>query len=165
MTTRILALGVLVLAGCSGAKTDAPPPPAEAAVINNAPASIAEATFAPSLGIDLSKFEHNDAGLYWRDVVVGEGPVVTAGQIVTVHYTGNLPDGTEFETSRGGDPIKFPIGVGRVITGWEMGVVGMRVGSTRQLLIPGDLAYGPSGSGPIPPNAALIFSVEVMAAD
>lgn len=133
-------------------------------VINNSPASVGEATFAESLDIDLANFEHSDAGLYWQDVVVGEGPVVTAGQVIDAHYTGWLPDGTEFDSSKGGPPISFPIGVGAVIKGWDQGVVGMNVGGTRKLIIPGPLAYGPNATGPIPANATLVFTVEVVAA-
>jgi FKBP-type peptidyl-prolyl cis-trans isomerase len=134
-------------------------------VISNTPASIAEATFADSLDIDLRDFQHNAAGLYWRDLEEGTGPVVRAGQVVTVNYDGRLPDGRQFDASDPGDPIQFPIGVRRVIDGWDQGVVGMKVGGKRVLIIPPGLGYGATGAGNvIPPNATLIFTVEVVGA-
>ena len=139
--------------------------PKEPEVISNTPASIAEATFADSLDIDIEKFDSNAAGLYWRDLTVGEGAVVVAGQTVTAHYDGRFPDGSQFETSYGGNPIRFPVGVGRVIAGWDQGLLGMRIGGKRQLIIPSVLGYGPGGSPPvIPANATLVFTVEVVAA-
>ena len=139
--------------------------PKEPVVISNTPASIAEATFADSLDIEIEKFDTNAAGLYWRDLTVGDGAVVQAGQVVSVNYDGRFPDGSPFDASDPGDPIQFPIGVRRVIDGWDQGLVGMKVGGKRQLIIPPALGYGPLGSPPvIPPNATLIFTVEVMAA-
>jgi FKBP-type peptidyl-prolyl cis-trans isomerase FkpA len=139
--------------------------PKEPEVISNTPASIAEATFADSLDIDIEKFDTNAAGLYWRDLIVGEGPVVRAGQIVSVNYDGRFPDGRQFDASDPGDPIRFPIGVRRVIDGWDQGLVGMKVGGKRQLIIPPALGYGPAGSPPvIPANATLVFTVEVVGA-
>ncbi len=162
--TRISAALLAVAVLACGGSDNTPDANQAPAVIDNSPASVSEATFAASLDIDLARFEHNDAGLYWQDVVVGEGPVVTAGQTIDVHYTGWLLDGSEFDSSRGGGPISFPIGVGAVIAGWDQGVPGMRVGGTRRLIIPGQLAYGPNATGPIPANATLVFTVEVVAA-
>jgi peptidylprolyl isomerase len=148
---------LLTLAACAGGGEPEAP-------INNAPASIAEATFADSLEIDLAASTRHEAGLYWRDLVPGNGPAVESGQLVDVHYDGRLPDGSRFDASAPGDPFTFRAGVGSVIAGWDLGVVGMRIGGTRQLIIPPELGYGPMGSGPIPPNATLIFTVEVLAA-
>lgn len=99
-----------------------------------------------------------------EDVVVGEGETASRGQVVTVHYTGWLTNGTKFDSSKDrGDPFKFPLGAGHVIPGWDMGVQGMRVGGTRKLTIPPDLGYGPYGAGGvIPPNATLVFEVELL---
>lgn len=85
------------------------------------------------------------------------------GDIVSVHYTGRLTDGTEFDSSlKRGQPITFPLGMGRVIRGWEEGLQGMQVGEKRVLTIPPELAYGQQGQGPIPPNSTLVFEVELV---
>lgn len=161
---KLALLLAFATVACGGPGDSASQTVEQSEVINNSPASIAEARFAESLGINLADFQSNETGLHWRDIVVGEGPVVEAGQTVSAHYTGWLPDGTQFETSRGGTPISFAVGTGRVIEGWDKGLLGMRVGGTRQLLIPGALAYGPRAMGPIPANATLIFTVEVVSA-
>lgn len=104
----------------------------------------------------------------------GEGEVAHAGQTVRVHYTGWLYDerapqrrGAEFDSSRPrGEAFAFPLGIGRVIRGWDEGVVGMKVGEVRELAIPSDLAYGRNGAGGvIPPHAALLFEVELVGID
>lgn len=93
----------------------------------------------------------------------GDGPMPQTGDIVSVHYTGTLEDGTVFDSSvERGQPIEFPIGMGRVILGWDQGIMEMKVGGKRILTIPPELAYGPSGRGDIPPNATLIFEVELL---
>jgi peptidylprolyl isomerase len=97
------------------------------------------------------------------DLVVGSGAVAEAGKLVTVHYRGTLPDGTEFDASRKHDrPFDFPLGAGQVIRGWDEGVKGMKVGGKRKLVIPPSMGYGERGMGPIPPNSTLIFEVELL---
>jgi FKBP-type peptidyl-prolyl cis-trans isomerase FkpA len=97
------------------------------------------------------------------DVVIGTGAEAQSGQQVTVHYTGWLTNGTKFDSSRDrNNPFTFPLGRGQVIKGWDLGVAGMRVGGQRRLIIPSDLGYGTRGAGSdIPPNATLIFDVEL----
>lgn len=103
------------------------------------------------------------SGLAYKDVKVGDGAEAKAGQMATVHYTGWLPDGTKFDSSRDrGDPFAFPIGAGQVIKGWDEGVAGMHVGGRRLLVIPASLGYGDKGSDPIPPNSTLVFDVELL---
>lgn len=104
------------------------------------------------------------SGLQYIDQVVGTGEVAKAGQTVSVHYTGWLENGTKFDSSVDrGQPFSFPLGAGRVIKGWDEGVQGMKVGGKRRLTIPANLGYGPRGAGGvIPPNATLVFDVELL---
>lgn len=99
-----------------------------------------------------------------RDIVVGSGAEAVAGKQVTVHYVGRLSDGTVFDASANhGQPFTFTLGAGQVIKGWDMGVAGMKVGGKRELVIPPALGYGAQGAGGvIPPNATLIFEVELL---
>jgi FKBP-type peptidyl-prolyl cis-trans isomerase len=118
--------------------------------------------FAPELNVEPRAMSRTPTGLRIRDLEEGTGDPASAGDHVSVHYTGWLPDGTEFDSSRGGPPFEFPLGQGMVIPGWDEGVAGMRPGGRRQLVIPPDLAYGPSGYAVIPPNATLVFDVELL---
>lgn len=120
--------------------------------------------FADALGVDLGAMTRTASGLYFQDLQVGAGTEATAGATVTVHYEGWLPNGTKFDSSRDrGQPFVFVLGVGQVIAGWDEGVAGMRVGGMRKLVIPPNLAYGSAGAGSaIPPNATLVFDVELL---
>jgi FKBP-type peptidyl-prolyl cis-trans isomerase FkpA len=104
------------------------------------------------------------SGLEIEDITVGNGDAAAAGHHVTVHYTGWLTDGQKFDSSKDrGDPFDFPLGGRRVIAGWDEGVQGMRVGGVRKLTIPPELGYGARGAGGvIPPNATLVFEVELL---
>jgi peptidylprolyl isomerase len=103
-------------------------------------------------------------GVKVADLVVGDGPSPMPGQLVVVHYTGWLEDGGKFDSSLDrGEPFSFNIGMGQVIAGWDLGLVGMKVGGKRQLVIPPELGYGADGAGNvIPPDATLIFEVELL---
>jgi peptidylprolyl isomerase len=104
------------------------------------------------------------SGLKYIDIIEGDGASPKTGQRVTVHYTGTLEDGTKFDSSKDrNSPFAFKIGVGQVIKGWDEGVATMKVGGQRTLIIPPELGYGSSGAGGvIPPNATLIFEVELL---
>ena len=110
-----------------------------------------------------------NSGLQYEDTTIGTGDVAQAGQSVTVHYTGWLQNddgsqGAKFDSSKDrNDPFQFPLGAGHVIKGWDEGVQGMKVGGARRLIIPAALGYGARGAGGvIPPNATLIFDVELL---
>ncbi len=104
------------------------------------------------------------SGLQYADLVVGKGREAHAGETATVHYTGTLVDGTKFDSSKDrNQPFSFRLGAGRVIKGWDEGVEGMKIGGARKLVIPPQLGYGARGAGArIPPNATLIFQVELL---
>jgi len=104
------------------------------------------------------------SGLVMEELVVGSGDEAKSGQDVSVHYTGWLTNGKKFDSSKDrGDPFVFPLGQGQVIKGWDEGVQGMKVGGKRKLTIPSALGYGSRGAGGvIPPNATLVFEVELL---
>jgi FKBP-type peptidyl-prolyl cis-trans isomerase FkpA len=113
-----------------------------------------------------SKSGKGAGGLVIDDVRAGQGATAVKGKLVSVHYTGHLTDGTKFDSSYDrGQPIDFHLGAGEVIAGWDQGIEGMKVGGKRKLTIPPELAYGARGTpgGPIPPNATLVFDVELVA--
>jgi FKBP-type peptidyl-prolyl cis-trans isomerase len=105
-----------------------------------------------------------NSGLQYLDTVIGQGEIAKSGDMVSVHYTGTLVDGTKFDSSKDrGEPFEFSLGAGMVIAGWDEGIVGMAVGGKRILTIPPELGYGAHGAGGvIPPNATLIFEVELL---
>jgi FKBP-type peptidyl-prolyl cis-trans isomerase FkpA len=105
------------------------------------------------------------SGLIIEDLTVGDGDEAVAGRFVSVHYTGWLTDGSKFDSSKDrNEPFSFPLGARHVIAGWDEGVQGMKAGGTRKLTIPPDLGYGRRGAGGvIPPDATLVFEVELLA--
>ena len=104
------------------------------------------------------------SGLEYEDIREGTGPSPAQGQTAVVHYVGTLTNGEKFDSSRDrGQPFEFPVGMGRVIKGWDEGVITMKPGGRRKLTIPPELGYGARGAGGvIPPNATLVFEVELL---
>src|SRR5690349_18262214 len=103
------------------------------------------------------------SGLKYVDEVVGSGDRARLGKTVSVNYTGTLTDGTKFDSSfDAGKPLEFRLGTDTIIQGWNEGIVGMQVGGKRKLIIPPQLGYGAQGKGKIPPNATLIFEIELL---
>lgn len=113
---------------------------------------------------DVAAMTKTASGLAYQDLKAGSGPAPTVGKQVKVHYTGWLENGTKFDSSVDrGEPLVFTIGVGQVIPGWDEGVLTMKTGGKRKLVIPANLGYGAAGAGGvIPPNATLIFEVELL---
>jgi peptidylprolyl isomerase len=144
---RLLSLALLTLLGACGPRGDA-----------------RSGGFSAELGVDTTKMTRGPSGLWYTDVATGQGAGAEPGRTVRVHYTGWLPNGKKFDSSRDrGEPFAFTLGAGQVIPGWDEGVKGMKVGGRRKLVLPPQLAYGEAGAPPdIPPNATLVFDVEVL---
>ena len=123
-----------------------------------------KAGFAAALSVDTLAMTRTPSGLRYQDVTEGQGKEAKAGNTVSVHYTGWLPNGEKFDSSRDrNQPFGFTRGAGQVIAGWDEGVAGMKVGGRRKLVIPPDLGYGTAGAPPdIPPGATLVFDVELL---
>ncbi len=122
-------------------------------------------TYSPELRVDLDKMTRTSSGLYYQDRQPGTGALAEKGKSVSVGYVGTLANGQVFDQSGAGDPIRFVLGTGQVISGWDEGIAGMRVGGRRLLVIRPSLAYGNESPGAgIPPNATLVFDVTLEAA-
>ena len=128
------------------------------------PSNPASETFAAALGVDIGSMTLKTPGLYYRDIVVGTGAEAIVGRTLAVTYTGWLANGTQFDSNVGGGNFTFVLGNGAVISGWDLGMVGMKVGGKRKLVIASALAYGQAGRGSIPTNATLVFDVELKSA-
>ena len=126
-------------------------------------AKLSNADFSPDLDVDLGRMSSQERGLLVEDLLVGSGAEAAKGNAVTVHYTGWLPDGTKFDSSIDRDQPYVLDLPGSVIDGWNVGLVGMRVGGRRRLIIPSHLGYGSQGNAPaIPPYATLVFEIELL---
>lgn len=162
ITPVLLIATAATLVACSKpANPDNAAPTKPGAAIPMGPANplIESATFAEGLKVDLKASTRSASGLYYRDVVVGTGPTAVAGKFVTAKYDGTLADGTRFDAGS----YRFQLGAHAVIPGWDEGLAGMKVGGTRQLVVPPDLGYGPNGNPPrIPGSAILVFTVELV---
>ena len=122
----------------------------------------AKDTFASSLGVNISQMTKVSDALYYQDLVTGTGTAAATGRLVTVNYTGWLTDGTQFDTSIGKAPLSFSLGTGAVIKGWDLGILNMKVGGKRRLVIGSDLGYGSGGNGAIRPNSTIVFDVQLL---
>jgi FKBP-type peptidyl-prolyl cis-trans isomerase len=156
--TRLISITPGTVTAATAATQSAQAPTAQA------PTAQAPAAQAPTVQTQKGKIMTQDNGLIKEDLVEGTGAEATAGQRVTVHYRGTLTDGREFDASYNrNEPFTFNLGAGQVIKGWDEGVAGMKEGGKRKLTIPPDLGYGARGAGGvIPPNATLVFEVELL---
>ncbi|MEP6617934.1 MAG: FKBP-type peptidyl-prolyl cis-trans isomerase [bacterium] len=153
---RVLgALALFALPACGGTVT------AEPTAVN-----IETTAFAPALGVNLAASTKTADGLYVRDATPGTGQALAAGQTVELYYVGYLPDGTLFDQKQTGIPVSIKLGSGQAIGGWDKGLVGMKIGGARQVVVPPALGYGAAGHGPfagnsipVPGNAVLIYSL------
>ena len=148
MNKALLALS-LALAACG---SSIPPP------------TIEQTTFAPSLGVSLASSVKTADGMYYRDIPVGTGALVAAGQTINVKYKGSFPNGATFDENNFGFAFVLDANPLQVIKGFNEGVRGMMVGGSRQLIIPPALAYGEAGTNGIPGNSILVFTVQVVSA-
>lgn len=130
----------------------------------SAPSNPATETYATSLGVNIAQMTKVSTDLYTQDLVVGTGAVAANGKSLAVTYTGWLVNGTKFDSNVGGQPFTLVLGFTSVIQGWQQGLVGMKVGGKRRLVIGSALGYGSSGSGSIPGNATLVFDVQLLSA-
>lgn len=156
-------LALILVAGCDVRDMGRAERPSEDGAARGE--STVPADFAESLGIDLAAMQQTPSGLYKEDLVEGRGLAARSGHVVVVHYTGWLPNGEQFDSTReGGEARSFQLGARRdVITGWEEGVAGMRIGGKRRLVVPPHLGYGARGvPGAIPPNATLVYEFELL---
>jgi len=154
-------LAIALLAGCNQYEAQQAASGAGATATPSTPSTPAPAAAATPTGGKVHKLP---SGLQYEDMVVGSGKMAEPGMNVSVHYTGWLTDGTKFDSSLDrNQAFQFQLGAGMVIRGWDEGVKGMRIGGKRKLTIPPDMGYGAQGAGGvIPPNATLVFDVELL---
>ena len=126
------------------------------------PRDPATLSYAPELGIDLTRMTRTASGIYYEDVAKGVGTMARSNSLVTIHYLTWLPDGTLVDSSLGGEPFTFRLGEGSVIRGWTQNIPGMQVGGRRKMVIRPGLAYGSRGTDRVPPDATLVFEIQLV---
>ena len=154
---------IVILAACGVERPASEHPLVQRAQgIANAAAGPEELQYAPSLEVNIPAMRKLASGLLIQDVAEGVGDTLASGMMASVRYVGSLPDGTEVDSNLLGNPYRFRVGAGMVIPAWDEGLLGMRRGGKRRLVVPSALGYGDLGSGPIPPYATLVFVVELV---
>ncbi len=152
----VVALSLFALAACGACNSADSTGPGR-------PSDPASDTFASELGVNLGNMTERADKLYVQDLVTGTGEEAVAGRTLRVRYTGWLPSGVQFDSNvSSGAAFAFVLGGNRVIAGWDIGLAGMRVGGKRRLVFGSEYGYGAQGSGQIPPNATLVFDVELI---
>jgi FKBP-type peptidyl-prolyl cis-trans isomerase FkpA len=150
----LVTVALLGLAGCGGGST----PPNTAPAPRPLAGPVERTTFAPSLGVHLDQMLRHASGLYVQDLEVGTGAVALKGKNMVVRYAGYLANGKEFDHGE----ITISIGGSNTIAAWQEGLLGMRVGGQRRLVVPPNLGYGTAAAGEIPANSVLVFDIEMM---
>jgi FKBP-type peptidyl-prolyl cis-trans isomerase len=144
-----IALPLVATVACTSAQSPTAP-------------TIETTAFAPALGVNLAASTKMATGVYYRDLIVGTGTTAASGQMLSVLYSGFLANGTQFASNTAANPLAFTLGAGQLIAGLDQGLVGMKVGGRRQVIIPPSLGYGASANGAIPGNSILVFTIDLL---
>jgi peptidylprolyl isomerase len=150
LSRLLLAAGVFAASACTPEAVAGPVP------------TIETATFASALNVNLATMTKTANGVYYQDIPAGTGAAAATNNHLTVHYTGYFTNGTSFDTSVGKAAFGFTLGTSAVIKGWDEGLVGLKVGGTRKLVIPPAMGYGGGSFNGIPPNSILVFNVQLI---
>ena len=155
LASTVIAIAAVTVTACAGDD----PPSSPSGIGPSVPGT---QTFASSLGVNIAAMSKRSDNLYVQDLTVGTGAEAVVGRTLRMNYTGWLANGQQFDSSVGRGPFEFRLGSGNVIQGWDQGIVGMRVGGKRRLVIGSALGYGTTGQGSIGPNQTLVFDVELL---